>query len=228
MLMHRVAAVGAAVAVALGAPAAAQAKSHTKVLRGSFKLVGADGMYTSDRFGKAQLVDGKRNDQLSVHVRRLGARTTYVYKLQSTAAATACAAGAPGGTDVPGWRYRHGGVLKTNRHGVANSFARSRSFTAASDVTYFVGVWSTTATGAPDQLVACAQLKGNRKPAKSHGGGKSHDKPHGGGKGHGHGNGNGKANGNAGNGGGHDGGDKGNGGGHGHGRAVAAHRVGSR
>jgi hypothetical protein len=220
--MYRLAALGAAFAVALGAPAAAQAKSHTKVLRGSFKLVGADGMYTSDRFGKAQLVDGKRNDQLSVHVRHLGARVTYVYKLQS--APKACAADAPGGTDVPGWHYRRGGVLKTNRHGVANSFARSHSFTAASDVSYFVGVWSTTASGAPDQLVACAELKGNR--AKSHGG-KSHDKPHGhgGGKPHGggkgspaaNGNGNGKAQGNA-----------GNGGGHGHGRRAVAHHVGSR
>jgi hypothetical protein len=183
--MRRLVALGAVTALAV-VPAAAQAKSHTKakshttVLRGSFKLVGADGMYTTDSFGKAQLVDGKRNDSLSVHVRKLGRRTTYVFRLQS--ADSACAASAPGGTDVPGWRYRRGGVLKTNRHGVANSWARSHSFTASSTVSYFVGVWTTTAAGAPDQLVACAELKGNRKHtshshAPSHGHSGAGNKP---------------------------------------------------
>jgi hypothetical protein len=190
--MLKLAALGASTALALAlVPAAAQAHSRTTILRGSFELVGADGSYTSDHFGKAQLVDGKRNDSLSVHVRKLGARATYVFRLQSSAS-SACAAGAPGGTDVPGWRYRRGGVLKTNSHGVANSWARSHSFTAASNVTYFVGVFTATAAGAPDQLVACAELKGNRhgskgKSGKSHGhSGESHsgnggrDKSHGG------------------------------------------------
>src|SRR5690349_9249760 len=106
-------AAAAAVAAALAAlPASASAHQHAKVYKGSFQLVGADGSYTSDTFGKAQLVDGKRNDQLSVHVRHLGANATYIYRLQS--AAKACTAGAAGGTDVPGWKYRRGGILKTN------------------------------------------------------------------------------------------------------------------
>jgi hypothetical protein len=164
--MRKLVALGALTTLAV-APAAAQARSHTTVLRGSFKLVGADGMYTTDTFGKAQLVDGRRNDSLSVHVRRLGRSTSYVFRLQS--GSSACAAGAPGGTDVPGWRYRRGGVLRTNRHGVANSWARSHSFTASSTVSYFVGVWTRTAAGAPDQLVACAELKGNRKHSSGKG-----------------------------------------------------------
>jgi hypothetical protein len=88
---------------------------------------------------------------------------------------------------VPGWRYRRNGLLKTNRHGVANSYARSHSFTASSSVSYFVGVWTTTAAGAPDQLVACAELKGNRKPSKGkgHGHAPAHGKP-GAAKGNGH------------------------------------------
>jgi hypothetical protein len=165
--------VAAVAAVAL-APAAASAKTRTKVYNGTFQLVGADGSYTTDKFGNAHLVDGRRNDQLSVHVRKLGSRATYVFRLQS--AATACKAGTPAGTDVPGWTYRRSGLLATNRKGVANSWARSRTFTVDPAVEYFVGVYTRTASGAPDQLVACAQL--TTKKAAKRGGkpGKSHDK----------------------------------------------------
>jgi hypothetical protein len=173
----------AGVAVVALTPAAADAHSKAKVYRGSFQLVGADGSYTRDSFGKAQLVDGKRNDQLSVHVRRLGSRVKYTFKLQS--AAEACTAGATGGTDVPGWKYHRGGVLFTNRHGVANSFARARGFTVDRNVEYFVGVFDST-----NRLVACAQLtkkhKAKPKPKpKPHGHGHGRDKPHGNDKGHG-------------------------------------------
>src|SRR5690349_20892641 len=121
-------------AVAL-TPGAAQAKS--KVYKGTFQYVGADGDYVTGSFGKVQLVDGKRNDKLSVHVRRLAGKAKYIFRLQQ--APKACAADAPGGTDVPGWKYRHGGVLMTNRKGVANGKATSRSFTVNKDVEYFVG-----------------------------------------------------------------------------------------
>jgi hypothetical protein len=152
-------------------PATADAHSKTKIYRGSFQLVGADGSYTNDSFGKAQLVDGKRNDQLSVHVRKLGARVKYTFKLQS--AAEACTAGAAGGTDVPGWKYHRGGVLFTNRHGVANGFARARGFKVDTSVEYFVGVFDSS-----NRLVACAQLTNKKKAKKPHGHGGS-GKPHG-------------------------------------------------
>src|SRR3954468_19945869 len=151
-------------------PAAADAHSKTKVYRGSFQLVGADGSYTHDSFGKARLVVGKRNDQLSVHVRRLGSRVTYTFRLQ--AAATACEQGAAGGTDVPGWKYRRGGVLTTNRPGVANSWAPARGFKAAPSVEYFVGVFDST-----DRLVACAQLTKKHKAKKGHSKPVGHNKP---------------------------------------------------
>src|SRR4051794_924124 len=104
--------IAAATCAALAAlPAAAIAKPRAKVYRGSFEAVGSDGAYTSGKFGKAQLVDGKRNDKLSVHVRHVGGKSTYFFRLQQ--ADTACKDGTPRGTDVPGWRYRRAGVLHT-------------------------------------------------------------------------------------------------------------------
>jgi len=171
--MKRLIAPLALTAVAL-APGLAQAK--TKVYKGTFQYVGADGDYVTGSFGKVQLVDGKRNDKLSVHVRRLAGNATYVFRLQQ--APKACAADAPGGTDVPGWTYRRGGVLKTSRKGVANSKATSRSFTVNPGVEYFVGVYRTTATGGVGEIALCAKLTSKHhkaKPHKPHGG----DKPHG-------------------------------------------------
>jgi hypothetical protein len=164
--MKRLIAVLILAALAL-VPATANARSKSKVYRGTFTLVGGDGNYVTGNFGNAQLVDGKRNDKLSVHVRRLGSRATYTYRLQQGT----CKEGAPGGTEIPGWKYR---PLKTNRKGVGNSTARSRTFTASKDAKYFVGVHS--ATG---EIVACAQLR--TKGKKPHGkpdkpGGKSDDK----------------------------------------------------
>jgi hypothetical protein len=158
------------------APAAAQAKpKKAKVFRGTFQAVGSDGAYTTGKFGKAQLVDGKRNDKLSVHVRHLGARTKYVFRLQQ--ADTACEEGAPGGTDVPGWRYRRGGVLKSSRRGVANSWARSRTFTAERGTEYFVAVYTATPSGDPGDLVLCAELRGKGRKHKPEKGGHKPKKP---------------------------------------------------
>jgi hypothetical protein len=163
--------IAAATCAALAAvPAAAIAKPRAKVFRGTFVAVGADGAYTDGKFGKAQLVDGKRNDKLSVHVRHLGSRSRYVFRLQQSE--MACEEGAPGGTDVPGWRYRRGGVLRTSRKGNANSWARSHTFTADPDTEYFVGVYTATPTGDPGEIVLCAKLttkshkRGGKKPGK--------------------------------------------------------------
>ena len=184
--MNRLIALLAAGSV-LAAPAAALAKpghhGKTKVYKGTFEYVGADGDYVTGKFGKVQLVDGKRNDKLSVHVRRLAPRTTYVYRLQS--AASACAADAPGGTDVTGWKYR---TLRTSRSGVANATARSTSFSVDKTERYFVGVFRAGVNGAPGELVLCAQLntpytkkraKKPSKPAKPAAPGKREDAPKG-------------------------------------------------
>jgi hypothetical protein len=160
--------IAASLATLAVVPASASAHPRAKPLKGTFQFVSADAVYTSGKFGKVQLVDGKRNDKLSVHLRHAGSREKYVFRLES--ATTACDASAPAGTPVPGWKYRHGGVLKTSRGGTANSSARSRTFQAKSDVEYFVGVYSRTAAGAPGELVFCAELRGNKKhkPHKPH------------------------------------------------------------
>jgi hypothetical protein len=168
--MKRLIALLTLAAVAL-LPASALAKPRAKVYRGTFAFVGADGDYVTGHFGKAQLVDGKRNDKLSVHVRRLAPRTKYVFRLQRA------------GIDVPGWKYRRGGVLRTNRKGVANSSARSRTFTGQTGVTYVVAVYAVTPSGSPGPLVLRAELrtKGKKphpkaKPPKTKPA-KGHDKP---------------------------------------------------
>lgn len=167
--MNRLIALLAAGSV-LAAPGAALAKpgsSKTKVYKGTFEYVGADGDYVTGKFGKVHLVDGKRNDKLSVHVRRLASRTTYVYRLQS--APSACAADAPAGTDVAGWKYK---PLRTSRSGVGNSTARSKTFSIDKTQRYFVGVFRAGPNGAPGELVLCAQLntpytkKKAKKPSK--------------------------------------------------------------
>ncbi len=161
-------------AVAL-VPATASAKSRAKVYRGTFSLVGADGDYVTGKFGKAHLVDTRR-DSLSVHVRRLAPRTKYVFRLQS---GQTCKEDAAGGTDVARWHYRRSGVLKTNRKGVANGSAKSRSFKASSDEDYAVVVYEKLSRRQLGPVVLCAALhtksKGKGKPhhPKPH-----HPKPH--------------------------------------------------
>jgi hypothetical protein len=158
-------------AVAL-VPGTALGKSRAKVYKGTFTLVGADGDYVTGKFGKVQLVDNKRNDKLSVHIRRVAPKTTYTYRLQEGI----CKEGAAGGTDVAGWTYK---PLKTNRKGVGNSTARSKTFTAKRDVKYSVVV------SAGGEVVLCAQLRTKWWNGKSHGKsqdkskGKSQDKSHG-------------------------------------------------
>jgi hypothetical protein len=171
--MRRLIAPLALAAVALS-PGVALAHSKSKVYRATFQYVGADGDYVTGSFGKAQLVDGKRNDKLSVHVRRLARKATYIYRLES--APKACAADAPGGTPVPGWKYK---PLRTNKAGVANSKATSRTFTVSKSVSYFVGVYRTTATGGIGELALCAQLTTKSKPKHGHHPAKPHKgKPH--------------------------------------------------
>src|SRR5262245_43862802 len=132
-------------------PGTAFAHSRAHVYRGTFDLVGADGNYVTGNFGKVQLVDGPRNDKLSVHVRRVGARTKYLFRLQ--AAPKTCNATAPAGTDVPGWSYHRGGVLVTNRGRVANGTAHARNFTPVAGMKYFVGVYELGAGGTRGDLV---------------------------------------------------------------------------
>jgi hypothetical protein len=157
--MRRLIALLVLAAVAL-VPATASAKA--KVYRGTFSFVGADGDYITGKFGKAHLVDSRR-DSLSVHVRRLAPRTKYVFRLQS---GQTCKEGAAGGTNVSGWHYRRGGVLKTNRKGVANGSAKARHFRVDRTKDYAVVVYEKLSGGQLGPVLLCAVLHTKSKPAK--------------------------------------------------------------
>jgi len=178
--MKRFLALFALLSLALALPAVAPAKkkhkhsSHhrTTVLKGSFRAVGADGAYTDRKFGKAQLVDNRKRDKLSVHLRRLAPRTTYTFALYSVAKGTPrCEEGASGGTQETAFPPK---AKKTNKRGNLNANQRSKTFKADRAKRYFVLVSDGT------QPVACAKLNGKKakkgcKPGAKHRGGK---KPH--------------------------------------------------
>jgi hypothetical protein len=169
-----------ALSLALALPGAAAAKKHhhksthhkTTVLKGTFRAVGADGVYTDRKFGKAQLVDNRKRDKLSVHLRHLAPKTRYTFALYSVAKGTArCREGASGGTQETAFPPK---TKRTNRAGNLNAKQRSKTFKADRKKRYFVLVSD------GDQVVACAKLDGKghkkhpHKPGKPH---KRHDKP---------------------------------------------------
>jgi hypothetical protein len=173
--MKRFLALFALLSLALALPAVAPAKKkhkhaarhRTTVLKGSFRAVGADGAYTDRRFGKAQLVDNRKRDKLSVHLRHLAPRTTYTFALSSVAKGRPrCEEGASGGTEETAFPPK---AKKTNKRGNLNGTQRSKTFRADRARRYFILV----SDGA--QPVACAKLNG--KKAKK--GCKPHAKPHG-------------------------------------------------
>ena len=175
--MKRVLALFALLALALAAPAAAPAKkpehkkghkgSPAKVFKGTFRAVGADGAYSDRKFGKAQLVDGRKNDKLSVHVRKLAPKTTYAYALYRTAKGDpVCQEDANTGTLVTDFNYK---PKTTNKAGNFNTNTRSKTFKSASTESYFVLVSTTKPNGSTDKAIACAALRGKRdKKASKH------------------------------------------------------------
>ena len=143
----------------VAAPAKKGKKHHhharTTVLKGTFRAVGADGAYTDRKFGKAQLVDNRKRDKLSVHLRRLAPRTTYTFALYSVAKGQPrCEEGASGGTQETAFPPKS---KRTNRHGNLNAKQRSKTFKAD-------GRRAATSCSSPmaTQAVACAKLKGKR------------------------------------------------------------------
>jgi len=100
--------------------------------------VGPYGEIPSTR-GRAQLVDGKRNDKLSIHVRGLQAGQTYTWHIHKAAAGVAdpCASPAATAASAPGWIYR---PLTANTSGNGDSQARSFTFSADPAGTYYVDV----------------------------------------------------------------------------------------
>lgn len=157
---------GAVVPATVGAKGAKKPSPRAKVLKGKLAPVpvGDYGMLANSR-GHFQAVDGKRNDKISIHVRKLAPGTTYAWRIVEAAAGAAypCASGTP----VAGWTYK---PLKANRSGNANATGRSRTFRYDPEKSYFVGVYL-----ADGNAFLCGELKGKKSKAKAKG--KSGDKP---------------------------------------------------
>ena len=108
--------------------------------------------------GKAQLVDGKENNKVSLHMRSLAADTTYLWHVHEGSCA---ATGAP----LPGWTYRTqdaagNGTLTSNAAGNANTRGKSATFDADPTKSYSVNVHVATATNtlAAGTIIACGDL----------------------------------------------------------------------
>ncbi len=115
--------------------------------------------------GKAQLVDGKKNNKVSLHVRRLAPRTTYLWQVYEGSCPAPVA-------PVPGWTYRTqdatgAGTLTSNPAGNANTRAKSATFAADPALSYSVAVQlATPANGVPaGTIVACGDLVTKKAPA---------------------------------------------------------------
>jgi Cu/Zn superoxide dismutase len=123
--------------------------------------------------GKAQLVDGKKNNKVSLHLRNLAPGTVYLWHVHEGSCA---ATGAP----VAGWTYRThdaagNGTLTSNASGTANTKGKSATFNADPTKNYSVNVHVSTLTNglAAGTIIACGDLKtskasGKSKPKKPH------------------------------------------------------------
>ena len=180
--MKRTSAILLSSALVLAAPVAAGAhkgaKGHhkhakstpkAKVFKANIGPVGTDAAYAGIE-GKAQLVDNKRRDKISIHMRGLKPGTTYPWHIHVFAdgVTNPCAAGAAQGPIVTAFTYK---PLKANSSGNANSTGRSKTFTADKTKRYYVNVHDPV-SGAP---IACGVLKGKKakkSPASTKGKGK--------------------------------------------------------
>jgi len=170
-MTRRLTAVAVASIAAMGAAGVATAaSSHSaKVYRATLDAVNPDattaGLATVT--GRAQLVDGKKNNKVSLHMRNLAPGTTYLWHVHTGSCA---ATGAP----VAGWTYRTqdaagNGTLTSNEDGNANTKGKSRTFDAAAGASYSVNVHVSTETNglAAGTIIACGDLKKSKANGKS-------------------------------------------------------------
>jgi hypothetical protein len=113
--------------------------------------------------GKAQLVDGKKNNKISIHVRGLTPAATYTWHIHKAASDSVnpCAPATPVVVAPYGdWQY---GALVANEDGNASAKGTSKTFDSPADK----GPLYVDVHQADGAVVACGVLKS--KPKKSHG-----------------------------------------------------------
>lgn len=121
-------------ALLLAAPASANDTKRAKVSKA--KLTATEAATTAgipDARGRAHLVDGRKRDKVSLHMKGLEPGETYLWHVhQATGEGDPCAADSTVGnpTPYPGWTYRD---LEARASGNANSKGRSTEFPAADE-----------------------------------------------------------------------------------------------
>lgn len=153
-------------ALALAGVASADHKG-AKVYRATLaKTTAADGAQLPDVHGKAQLVDGKQHNKVSVHVRGLEPGDSYQWHLHKAknSADDPCAPNSPAADPTPygDWNY-HADTrpLKANDAGVANARGTSATFDTRNDPgPYYVDVRQADGT-----VIACGVLRTKAKKA---------------------------------------------------------------
>jgi hypothetical protein len=168
------AAVASIAAIGVASVASADSSHAAKTYKASLAAVNpaATTAGLATVVGKAQLVDGKKNNKVSLHMRNLAASTMYLWHVHEGSCA---ATGAP----VAGWTYRTqlgaNGTLTSNASGNANTKGKSATFNADPTKSYSVNVHVATPTNglAAGTIIACGDLKaskasGKGKPKKTH------------------------------------------------------------
>ena len=149
--------IAAAVAIfALTGVAVANHKG-AKVYRATLEQVGTTGVT-----GKSHLVDGKKNNFVTVHAKGLTTGTTYLWHIHEFAPAVTdpCAVGAVQGPIVTAFEY---GELTGNEAGNGSAKGKSTTFNADPAKQYYVNIHAAPGAGAP---ISCGVL--TRKTPKPH------------------------------------------------------------
>jgi hypothetical protein len=152
--------IASAVAIGLAGVSTADAGPSAKTYRATLTAINpaATTAGVPKVAGRAELVDGKKRNTVSLHMRRLAPSTTYLWHVHEGSCA---ATGAP----VAGWTYRThtgaNGTLSTDPSGVANTDGRSRTFNASPTKRYSVNVHVAVDTNgvAAGTIIACGDLK---------------------------------------------------------------------
>jgi hypothetical protein len=163
------AAVTSIAAIGLASVATADSGHSAKTYRASLAAVNpaATTAGLATVVGKAQLVDGKKNNKVSLHMRNLAANTMYLWHVH---VGTCAATGAP----VAGWTYRTqdaggNGTLTSNESGNGNTKGKSATFNADPTKSYSVNVHVAALTNgvAAGSIIACGDLQASKKPHPS-------------------------------------------------------------
>ena len=123
---------GAAAALLIAAPATAGHGKRAKVYKAQLEATAAaTAAGIPDARGRAHLVDGRKRNKVTLHMKGLEPGETYVWHVhQAKAEGDPCAAGSTVGNPAPypGWTYRE---LKARPSGNASSKGKSTTFPVA-------------------------------------------------------------------------------------------------